>query len=164
MVGMPRKFAAILGTTDANSPSTHVEFLPGRRGWAIPARRSRLFPERASPGIAADPVPRRQSSTWSSSSRRTSRSTIISRPIRSRSTRKANRPSAPADDTPSVNGLGTLIDGQPEGVLLTHNPNAANAGKRRPTRSTLSASPARKRRPVTRTTTTATSKKLSTKG
>jgi phospholipase C len=32
-----------------------------------------------------------------------------------------------ADDTPSVNGLGTLIDGQPEGVLLTHNPNATNA-------------------------------------
>jgi phospholipase C len=28
------------------------------------------------------------------------------------------------DDTPSVNGLGTLIDGQPEGVLLTNNPNA----------------------------------------
>jgi phospholipase C len=32
-----------------------------------------------------------------------------------------------ADDTPSVNGLGTLVDGQPEGVLLTHNPNATNA-------------------------------------
>lgn len=31
-----------------------------------------------------------------------------------------------ADDTPSVNGLGTLVDGQPEGVLLTHNPNATN--------------------------------------
>jgi phospholipase C len=31
-----------------------------------------------------------------------------------------------ADDTPSVNGLGTLTDGQPEGVLLTHNPNANN--------------------------------------
>jgi phospholipase C len=28
--------------------------------------------------------------------------------------------------TPSVNGLGTLIDGQPEGVLLTRNPNAIN--------------------------------------
>src|SRR5256885_11954527 len=35
------KFAAILGTTDANSPSTHVDFLPGRRGWALPAGRSR---------------------------------------------------------------------------------------------------------------------------
>ena len=32
-----------------------------------------------------------------------------------------------ADDTPWVNGLGTLVDGQPEGVLLTHNPNATNA-------------------------------------
>jgi phospholipase C len=32
-----------------------------------------------------------------------------------------------ADDTPWVNGLGTLVDGQPEGVLLTHNPNAINA-------------------------------------
>ena len=30
------------------------------------------------------------------------------------------------DDTPSVNGLGTLIDGQPQGVLLTNNPNANN--------------------------------------
>jgi phospholipase C len=29
-------------------------------------------------------------------------------------------------DTPSVNGLGTLINGQPEGVLLTDNPNANN--------------------------------------
>ena len=31
---------------------------------------------------------------------------------------------APA--TPSVNGLGTLIDGEPDGVLLTDNPNARN--------------------------------------
>jgi phospholipase C len=31
-----------------------------------------------------------------------------------------------SDDTPSVNGLGALINGQPEGVLLTHNPNAGN--------------------------------------
>ena len=31
-----------------------------------------------------------------------------------------------SDDTPSVNGLGTLINGQAEGVLLTHNPNANN--------------------------------------
>jgi phospholipase C len=30
------------------------------------------------------------------------------------------------EDTPSVNGLGTLVDGQPEGVLLTNNPNASN--------------------------------------
>ena len=30
------------------------------------------------------------------------------------------------DDTPSVNGLGTLVEGQPEGVLLTDNPNARN--------------------------------------
>jgi len=30
------------------------------------------------------------------------------------------------DDTPSVNGLGTLVQGQPEGVLLTNNPNANN--------------------------------------
>ena len=32
----------------------------------------------------------------------------------------------PSDDTPTVNGLGTLIDGKPEGILLTHNPNANN--------------------------------------
>ena len=32
-----------------------------------------------------------------------------------------------SDDTPSVNGLGTLIDGQPAGVLLTDNPNANNS-------------------------------------
>jgi phospholipase C len=31
-----------------------------------------------------------------------------------------------AEGTPSVNGLGTLVDGQPEGVLLTDNPNARN--------------------------------------
>src|ERR1700745_1388787 len=30
------------------------------------------------------------------------------------------------DDTPSVNGLGTLADGSPEGLLLTNNPNANN--------------------------------------
>jgi phospholipase C len=30
------------------------------------------------------------------------------------------------DGTPSVNGLGTLVDGQPVGVLLTDNPNANN--------------------------------------
>jgi phospholipase C len=29
-------------------------------------------------------------------------------------------------DTPSVNGLGTLVDGEPEGLLLTNNPNASN--------------------------------------
>ena len=32
-----------------------------------------------------------------------------------------------SDDTPAVNGLGTVIDGQPEGVLLTSNPNATNS-------------------------------------
>jgi len=31
-----------------------------------------------------------------------------------------------SDDTPSVNGLGTLTQGQPDGVLLTSNPNANN--------------------------------------
>jgi phospholipase C len=31
-----------------------------------------------------------------------------------------------SDDTPSVNGLGTLINGKPDGVLLTDNPNANN--------------------------------------
>src|SRR5436305_14023488 len=31
-------------------------------------------------------------------------------------------------DTPMVNGLGTLVDGQPDGVPLTHNPNANNPG------------------------------------
>jgi len=31
-----------------------------------------------------------------------------------------------SDDTPSVNGLGTLVNGTPEGVLLTDNPNANN--------------------------------------
>src|ERR1700721_556870 len=33
-----------------------------------------------------------------------------------------------APRTPSVNGLGTLVEGQPEGVLLTDNPNANNPG------------------------------------
>jgi phospholipase C len=41
-----------------------------------------------------------------------------------------NLPSEPffqgSDDTPSVNGLGTLTNGQPDGVLLTNNPNANN--------------------------------------
>src|SRR6266851_6748638 len=32
----------------------------------------------------------------------------------------------PADGTPSVNGLGTLVGGVPTGVLLTHNPNKLN--------------------------------------
>jgi phospholipase C len=31
-----------------------------------------------------------------------------------------------SDGTPSVNGLGTLVNGEPVGVLLTANPNAAN--------------------------------------
>src|ERR1700740_2830638 len=31
-----------------------------------------------------------------------------------------------AERTPSVNGLGTLVNGQPSGVLLTANPNALN--------------------------------------
>jgi len=41
-----------------------------------------------------------------------------------------NQPGEPpfqaAPGTPSVNGLGTLIDGEPDGVLLTANPNANN--------------------------------------
>ena len=32
----------------------------------------------------------------------------------------------PADGTPSVNGLGTLVNGVPSGALLTNNPNAGN--------------------------------------
>jgi phospholipase C len=32
----------------------------------------------------------------------------------------------PAPGTPSVNGLGTLVEGEPSGVLLTNNPNANN--------------------------------------
>jgi phospholipase C len=32
------------------------------------------------------------------------------------------------DGTPSVNGLGTLVNGKPAGVLLTGNPNALNSG------------------------------------
>ena len=32
----------------------------------------------------------------------------------------------PADGTPSVNGLGTLVEGEPSGVLLTNNPNFNN--------------------------------------
>jgi len=31
-----------------------------------------------------------------------------------------------SDDTPTVNGLGTLINGKPDGVLLTRNPNSLN--------------------------------------
>src|SRR5262245_55105217 len=41
-----------------------------------------------------------------------------------------NSPGEPSfqasDDTPSVSGLGTLVSGVPEGVLLTDNPNANN--------------------------------------
>jgi phospholipase C len=41
-----------------------------------------------------------------------------------------NPPGAPffraEEDTPSVNGLGTLVKGEPDGVLLTDNPNANN--------------------------------------
>src|SRR5947209_4825953 len=56
-------------------------------------------------------------------------------------------------DTPMVNGLGTLVDGQPDGVLLTHNPNANNPAMGR-TRSTRFASTVRKPRPVVRITLT----------
>ncbi len=35
-------------------------------------------------------------------------------------------PFTPAAGTPSVNGLGTLVEGEPSGVLLTANPNANN--------------------------------------
>jgi phospholipase C len=35
-------------------------------------------------------------------------------------------PFAAAEGTPSTNGLGTLVNGQPDGVLLTDNPNANN--------------------------------------
>jgi phospholipase C len=31
-----------------------------------------------------------------------------------------------SDDTPSVNGLGTLTNGDPDGIVLTDNPNANN--------------------------------------
>jgi hypothetical protein len=37
-------------------------------------------------------------------------------------------PFAAAAGTPSTNGLGTLVSGQPSGVLLTDNPNANNPG------------------------------------
>ena len=37
------------------------------------------------------------------------------------------------EGTPSVNGLGTLVNGQPVGVLLTDNPNANNPGNITPT-------------------------------
>jgi phospholipase C len=30
----------------------------------------------------------------------------------------------PVEGTPTVNGLGTLVEGEPSGVLLSHNPNA----------------------------------------
>jgi phospholipase C len=58
-------------------------------------------------------------------------------------------------DTPSVNGLGTLVGGQPDGVLLTGNP-------MRTTRRT--APTARKPRRATRTTIMGTSSWLSTRG
>jgi phospholipase C len=35
-----------------------------------------------------------------------------------------------APETPSVNGLGTLVNGGPDGVLLTANPNASNSEER----------------------------------
>ena len=42
-------------------------------------------------------------------------------------------PFYPAEDTPTVNGLGTLVEGEPSGVLLTNNPNFKNASNTPPT-------------------------------
>jgi phospholipase C len=67
-----------------------------------------------------------------------------------------------SDGTPSVNGLGTVVDGVPDGVLLTNNPISATR-RTAPTRSTRSASIARRHRPATRITLTATSRRPSTK-
>ena len=67
----------------------------------------------------------------------------------------------PSDDTPSVDGLGTLVSGEPSGVLLTNNPNATN-----PANSTNAVDPSGsaipRRRPVTRITTTAPNSSPST--
>ena len=65
--------------------------------------------------------------------------------------------------TPSVNGLGTLVDGEPDGVLLTDNPTANNLAN-----GSSAINPFRlaipRHRPATRITITATSSCLLTKG
>jgi len=38
------------------------------------------------------------------------------------------------EDTPTVNGLGTLVNGVPQGVLLTDNPNANNPANNNPSK------------------------------
>jgi phospholipase C len=47
------------------------------------------------------------------------------------------------EDTPSVNGLGTLVDGLPEGVLLTDNPNANNPANNNPSKGAVAINPFR---------------------
>ena len=67
-----------------------------------------------------------------------------------------------APGTPSVNGLGTLIGGEPDGVLLTDNPNARN-----PANAPNAINPFRldrsQARPATRTIITATNRRPSTR-
>jgi hypothetical protein len=120
------KFAAILGTTDENSPSTHVDFLAGRRGWALLAGRSR--PSRNEPCRGSRRVRYRVANPALGHHLP---GECLVRPYFATYPLALNPKGEPsfraADDAPWVNGLGTLVDGQPEGVLLTHNPNAINA-------------------------------------
>src|SRR5690349_14942073 len=47
------------------------------------------------------------------------------------------------DDTPTVNGLGTLVDGVPQGVLLTDNPNANNPANNNAAKGSVAINPFR---------------------
>ena len=47
------------------------------------------------------------------------------------------------EDTPTVNGLGTLVNGQPSGVLLTDNPNANNLANNNPSKGAVAINPFR---------------------
>ncbi len=47
------------------------------------------------------------------------------------------------EDTPTVNGLGTLVDGVPQGVLLTDNPNANNPANNNPSTGAVAINPFR---------------------
>jgi hypothetical protein len=115
---------AILGTTDANSPPIHVDFLPGGRDRALAARRSRLSRNeprrwRRIRQCVADPPPGRYFPGNVAFDHYFATYPIALNP-------NGQPAFHAADDTPSVNGLGSLINGNPDGVLLTNYPDASN--------------------------------------
>src|SRR5271169_813267 len=52
-------------------------------------------------------------------------------------------PFSALEDTPTVNGLGTLVNGVPQGVLLTDNPNANNPANNNPSKGAVAINPFR---------------------